>query len=230
MSIFTKFAKLMKNEPLSKSKKPTSAVWIIDESKCISALEVKKLRKAIQKLKLQGLREDRFSLVRGCFMVELGLQAGLRVGEMASIKHGNLHTDNGKSSILVTGKGGKKRAVWISKQFRSIYKTYLSSKKRFGYDNDNGADSFLLNNIRGSQISRRALQKQFKKVLSEANLSDTYHLHCLRHTYTTFLLKASNYNYRFAQKQLGHASIRTTQIYASVLESEGKRALEKLYR
>ena len=35
-------------------------------------------------------------------------------------------------------------------------------------------------------------------------------------------------NYKFVQEQLGHASITTTQVYAGVVESEGRKAVEKM--
>ena len=97
----------------------------------------------------------------------------------------------------------------------------------FGYEIHQ--DSYLLNNIKGLKISKRALQKFFKDLLKKAGLPSHYYIHCLRHTYTTFLLKASSHNYRFVQQQLGHASIRTTQVYAGVIESEGRKAVERLY-
>jgi len=36
-------------------------------------------------------------------MIELGLNAGLRVEEIASLKHDNLLIDNSRSSIVVFG-------------------------------------------------------------------------------------------------------------------------------
>lgn len=161
-------------------------------------------------------------------MIELGLNTGLRVGEMASLQYRDFFIDQTKSSILVLGKGKKKRSVWISSKFKQACRIYFSYRKRFGYDSSD--DSYLLNNLKGRKISKRALQKDFKAVINKAGLPLHYYIHCLRHTYTTFLLKASNYNYRFVQKQLGHASIRTTQVYAGVLETEGRRAIERLYR
>ena len=104
----------------------------------------------------------------------------------------------------------------------------INYKIRFGFDVYN--DSYFLNNLQNKKISKRALQKFFKQIISKAGLPTRYYIHCLRHTYSTFLLKASNYNYRFVQNQLGHASIKTTQVYASVIESEGKIALENLYK
>jgi site-specific recombinase XerD len=215
----------MKNEP-TESKKKIS--WIIDESKCLSIKEVKRLRKVCDKARIYGLQNKKFSEIRNWFMVELGLNAGLRVEEMASLKHGNLLIDKARSSIVVTGKGNKKRAVWISSAFKKTCQKYIEYKKRFGYSTDK--ESYLLNNLKGNKITKRSLQKFFKTILKKAGLPDYYYIHCLRHTYTTFLLKASNHNYRFVQQQLGHASIRTTQTYASILDSEGRKAVERLYK
>ncbi|MBU1023518.1 tyrosine-type recombinase/integrase, partial [bacterium] len=175
-----------------------------------------------------GLKNKRFALVRNWFMVELGLNTGLRVQEMASLKHFNLFLDEGRSSISFIGKGNKKRSVWLSLAFKKKCILYLKFKSRFGFATD--PDSCLLNNLKDEEISKRALQKFFKILVKRAGLPGHYHIHNLRHTYTTFLLKASNYNYRFVQKQLGHASITTTQVYAGVVESEGRKAIEKIYK
>lgn len=218
----------MKGEQNSRKKKNRRFAWIIDESKCLSIGEVKKLRNFCNKSKIDGLRSKKFVRVRNWFMVELGLNAGLRVEEMASLKQGNLIIVGTKSSIVVIGKGDKKRAVWINSDFKKKCHTYINYKKKFGYDiND---ESYLLNNLKGDKISKRALQKFFKIILEKANLPSHYYIHCLRHTYATFLLKASNYNFRFVQEQLGHSSIITTQVYTSVIESEGKKAVENLYK
>jgi len=47
--------------------------------------------------------------------------------------------------------------------------------------------------------------------------------------YACQLYKASGYNLRLVQKRLGHASIRTTEVYANVMESDIQDALKKLY-
>ncbi len=221
-----KFIKLMKSEPQTKKRK--KSYWIIDQSKCLMAEEVIKLRSFSNKTRTSGLMEMRFSQIRRWFMIELGLHAGLRVEEMAKLKHSNLLLDYRRSSLSFQGKGGKPRPIWINPLFRQICRLYISYKKKFGYDVSDNAP--LLNNLKGLHISKRALQKDFKLMAKNAGLPIRYHIHNLRHTYATFLLKASNYNYRFVQRQLGHASIRTTQIYASVIELEGRNALLKLYQ
>ena len=78
-------------------------------------------------------------------------------------------------------------------------------------------------------MTTRAIQKAFKRCARRAGLLSHYSIHCLRHTYACFLLKASNWNLRLVQKQLGHSKITTTQIYADVMMPEIKKALDKLY-
>jgi len=202
-------------------------MWIIDESKCFSSNEVQRLRGVATSRRSSGLREGRFDMVRDWFMVELGLQAGLRVSEMASLRNSDLFLDEDRSSISVLGKGQKRRPVWIGSAFKAICLSYLKDKLQFGYSAD--PESYLLNHLRDGKLTKRTLQKRFTQLLREASLPSYYYIHCLRHTYTTFLLRASNNNYRFAQKQLGHASIRTTQVYAGIVETDVRMALEKLY-
>lgn len=218
----------MESEPTGKDKKKRRYGWVIDESKCLSISEVNKLRAVCRKDRDSGLNHDKFAPIRNWFMMELGLYTGLRVGEMVSLKHANLLIDESRSSINVIGKGDKKRAVWINSSFKNECHAYCNYKKQFGYGTD--PESPLLNNLNGDCISKRALQKFFKIIIIKADLPSYYYIHCLRHTYATFLLKASNNNYKFVQIQLGHASIKTTQIYTSIIESEGKEAVENLYK
>lgn len=227
MSFLKKFIKLMKNE-LTSSKRKNNFSWVIDESKCLNGEEVRKLRRTCRQAREYGLRQRNFTAIRNWFMIELGLNAGLRVDEITSLRCSDLLIDKNRSSIVVTGKGNKKRAPWISSAFKKTCLDYIGYKKSFGYSTN--PEDYLLNNLKGDKITKRALQKFFKILIRKAGLSEHYYIHCLRHTYTTFLLKASNYNYRFAQQQLGHASIKTTQVYASVIDSEGRKAVEKLYR
>ena len=157
------FIKLMKSAPKKKKRKNHKSAWTVDESKCLSIEEVNKLRDFCNKIRIEGLKSRRFSLVRNWFMIELGLKTGLRVGEMAFLKHVNLFLEGPKSSIVVLGKGKKKRSVWINSSFKQTCLDYIEYKKSFGYSIQE--DSPLLNNLQGSKISKRALQKFFKEII-----------------------------------------------------------------
>ena len=79
-------------------------------------------------------------------------------------------------------------------------------------------------------MTTRAIEKAFKRTAARADLPSHYSIHCLRHSYACELYRASGYNLRLVQKQLGHAHIGTTQVYADVMEPDMQRALERLYR
>ena len=224
MPFLKKFIKLMKSEP----KKKHRTAWIIDESKYLQKEEVKKLKNEASRSRKYGSEHRKFTAIRNWFMIELGLNTGLRVEEITSLQGNSLLIDKDRSSIVVVGKGKKKRAIWISHDFKKTCRSYLDYKKSFGYDID--SEDYLLNNLKGKRISKRALQKFFKIIIKKAGLPEHYHIHSLRHTYTTFLLMASGNNYDFASKQLGHTSIKTTQTYAGVVEGNVRKAIEKMYR
>ena len=77
-------------------------------------------------------------------------------------------------------------------------------------------------------MSSTAIQKVFKFWAKKAGLLSHYSVHSLRHTYAVRLYKSSGYNLRLVQKQLGHSSISTTQVYADVVDSDAQEAVDKL--
>ena len=227
MAFLKKFIKLVKSELLHKKGQKSKRRWKMNEKKYLSKTEVKKLITFCNKLKRSGLENKKFTPLRNWFMVELGLHVGLRVQEMADLRGDNLLIDAGKSSINLIGKGDKERTVWISSKFKSRCKEFLRYKKKFGYSVNK--EDYILNNLQGTKISKRALQKFFKRIIKDAKLSEHYSIHKLRHTYSTFLLDKSSNNYKLAQAMLGHASIETTQTYAGVFEKKARKAIDRLY-
>ena len=87
---------------------------------------------------------------------------------------------------------------------------------------------YLFPSERGEKMSRSGIQQIFKKWAKQAGLPSHYSIHSLRHTYATNLYKASGYNLRLVQKQLGHSSPSITQVYADVMNSDVEEALKNL--
>ena len=77
-------------------------------------------------------------------------------------------------------------------------------------------------------LTKMALQKVFYRSAERAGLQG-HSIHHLRHTYASHLYKASGFNLRLVQKQLGHRSIKTTEVYADVFNEDTEKALERLY-
>ena len=128
--------------------------------------------------------------------------------------------------IVQQGKGGKKRAVKINSDFKRVCLWFLEWKKK----TDQEVNTYLLTSDKGKKLTKRALQKAFKRCIRKANLPEHYSIHSLRHTLGSHLYKASNHNLILVQKQLGHSSVKTTEVYANLMDSDVKEAVEKLYR
>ena len=150
--------------------------------------------------------------------------------EIAELKCGDVFLNDRICSILVRkGKGNKKRVVYFTGPFRKHCRQYLKWKQIIGESIDQ-EEPLILSSNTGGHMTTRAIQKVFKRCAEKACLNSSYAIHCLRHTYACFLLKASDWNLRLVQKQLGHSKISTTQVYADVMMPDVKKALDRLYR
>ena len=202
-----------------------SFAWVISEDKYLDLDKVRKLRSVLKAIKNKAVRENKFFPVRDWLMVELGLLAGLRVEEMVNLKTFDLYFKKEQSSLVVQkGKGNKSRVVYFSEDFAKEVIWYLCWK-----DKSPAKSDYLFTNSNGRQLTKRALQKAFKRCLKLADIGSNYSIHCLRHTYATHLLKSSQSNLTIVQNQLGHASLRTTQLYINVLGRDLKDAVENIY-
>lgn len=227
-SIYSMFtSKPFRKEEISEPS-PTSSHWKPVEEKVLWERECQKLKAACLAFKRRGGRKKKINLIRNWFMVELGLFTGLRVMEMAALKIKDLVIQGEHSSVIVRrGKGGKRRDVWINSEFKKICFEYLRLREKYGFPN--APDNYLLVSDKGRRLTTRTLEKAFKKCAAAAGLRAAYSIHCLRHTYATFSLKAE-VDIRFLQDQMGHASIKTTELYLALLQRKNRLALEGLYQ
>ncbi|MFA5813105.1 MAG: tyrosine-type recombinase/integrase, partial [Patescibacteria group bacterium] len=76
-------------------------------------------------------------------------------------------------------------------------------------------DDLLFDSNRGGKLTARSLQKMFHRTLGAAGIDKPATFHSLRHSFATHLLENGT-DVRYVQELLGHANIRTTQIYTQV--------------
>lgn len=199
--------------------------WEVDPKKFLSIKEAGRLAAVAQ----EQIESGDKTTIRDYFIIRLGLATGLRVMEMAALNCGDLSLEETISSLVVAnGKGKKRRRVFINETFKKQCKEFLVWKQTVG-ESTEPDKPLLLSSRTGGYLTTRAIQKAFKRCARRVGLSSHYSIHCLRHTYACFLLKASNWNLRLVQKQLGHSKITTTQVYADVMMPEIKKALDRLY-
>jgi site-specific recombinase XerD len=80
----------------------------------------------------------------------------------------------------------------------------------------NLSNSNLVFTINGCRIQQDYIIHHFKKYIRKAGLRDELHFHSLRHTFATRLVQKGVSIYKVS-KLLGHADVKTTQIYASLM-------------
>ncbi len=195
--------------------------WIISPDKYLSSEETRRLRKICQEAALAARAKGVQASVRDHLIIELALGTGLRVSELSNLKVQDLDLRKGQNALHVrNGKGGKDRVVQFSAKLKDKIHEYLN------YRLSNSLSLFPSKH--GEQITASGIQQVFKKWAAKAGLPSHYSIHSLRHTYAVRLYKASGYNLRLVQKQLGHSSVATTQVYADVLDADVDQALENL--
>ena len=184
--------------------------WVLDERKFLTDEEIEHLKR--------NCRTKKEKLI-----INLGLLAGLRVSEVADLKCGDISLGIATSSLTVrNGKGGKPRLVRFNGELKLSIMEYLKYKTA-------SPDDPLLSGKNDGHLARRTIQRVFERAARRAGISG-HSFHHLRHTYASHLYRAGGYNLRMVQKQLGHSSIKTTQVYADVFDEDLTKAVEKLYK
>lgn len=160
--------------------------------------------------KLTGIRE--------WMVIDLITSSGIRVAEAANFRCGDLKVGYGQCEIYVrSGKGGKARTVQIPESLKKHLKSYIRWKELRG--EPTGENDHLFTGQRGAWSSQ-AIQQIVKKYLKKLGLYENgKSVHALRHSYAVHLYKQQK-DLRAVQKQLGHASIQTTQVYADVTKED----------
>lgn len=138
-------------------------------------------------------------------LVSLSYGAGLRVSEVINLKIKDV--DLKELTLHIKGaKGNKDRISMISEKICSDLKKIIALKNTSDY---------LFESNRGGKLDERSAQKVFKNALKKAGIKKEATFHSLRHSFATHLLE-NGVNVRYVQELLGHANIRTTQIYTKV--------------
>jgi integrase len=197
-----------------------SAHYEIDRDKFMDRNERAKLLKTCKERAELDEAKGRTTWPSRYMLIDLALFTGLRVAEIAALKVSDLILKADDPYLIVrNGKGGKRRTVYLDKALVKHLKGYI---KHHLVNPDAQAPFFP--GRENQHCQPITLMKSFKRAVKEAGLPGHYSIHCARHTYATYLLHDTG-NLRYVQKQLGHAQISMTALYADVLpEENGKLA------
>jgi len=144
---------------------------------------------------------------------------GLRLGEAVKVQVS--HIDKSTSNLTIIGKGNRQRLVPIPPTtlhaLRQVWQTHRHKKYLFP------------NRYGKTHVSESSVRAPFTKACLIAGIEDVTP-HVLRHSYATRLLE-NGVDIRIVQMLLGHASIRSTEIYTHLtapIQLKVRKAIEKL--
>jgi len=167
----------------------------------------KRDRKHLTIEELEQLREAR-ETTRQRALLEFMFSTGGRLAEIAQVNISAI--DWGNSSVQVIGKGNKERTIYFSPKAKMHIKRYILER---GISEE---DALFIGSIKpNKRLGHDAIQMEIKRIASAAGLEDKVHPHILRHTFATLGLK-SGMPLPVIQQILGHSSMDTTLIYASL--------------
>lgn len=191
--------------------------------------QIQLLRRTVKDEAALALAKGNCTAVKEWMAVDILTSTGLRVSELANLRCGDLVIGYGiTASIYVRdGKGHKPRIVIIPDSLKKHLKQFLAWKK--GRGEQVGEDDHVFCGQRGVW-TRQAIQQLVKKYLKMLDLyEDGKSVHALRHSYAVQLYRREK-DLRAVQKQLGHSSIQTSQIYADVLEEDLERQVRGMWQ
>lgn len=147
---------------------------------------------------------------RDLLLLEMLYATGVRVGELVSIKVGDIDFSN--KQILILGKGNKERYVTYGEYCESALDEYL--KDGYLRLNVNHLDYLFLNQ-HGGALTERGVRYILNQLIQKTSIQKNISPHMIRHSFATHLLN-EGCDLLTVQKLLGHESIKATQIYTHV--------------
>jgi integrase/recombinase XerD len=168
-------------------------------------------------------RGDGWAAQRDRALLELLYATGARVSEAVGLRTDGLEPS--LRVVTVTGKGNKTRVVPLGSRARGALDAWLRGG-RAALSNAARERAVFLTKA-GRPMSRTDAWRRVHHAALAAGLTQRIYPHLLRHSFASHMIEGGA-DLRSVQEMLGHASIRTTEVY-SHLDAEHVRSLHRLY-
>ena len=157
---------------------------------------------------------------RDLVLLSLLYDSGARAQELCGIRLGDIRFSK-PTNVLLHGKGGKNRIVPLMERPAKLLRQYISEKAPDAANKE--APLFL--NQRGEAITPACIRNVIQKYVAKGKAArpdlfheSTYSPHSMRHSKAVHMLEAG-IELVYIRDFLGHASIQTTEIYATVSQA-----------
>lgn len=157
-------------------------------------------------------------------------ETGARVSELTGITVGDIRLEK-PSTIVLHGKNSKSRIVPLSQDVSSLVHHYLIKEKLLAPERKS---NLLFTNASNNKLTSAGVTYILKKYADGARSKNPMLIpkplspHCLRHSKAMHLLQAG-VDLIHIRDFLGHASMKTTEIYAKAESSQRRKAIEEVY-
>ena len=154
---------------------------------------------------------------KAIFMTIYG--SGLRISEAINLKVTDI--DSKQNRIFIrSGKGDKDRFTLLPQKTLKILREYYRQYKPTDW-------LFISRNGEQKQLTLKAVQDAFKKIVEKSGIPKHITIHTLRHSFATHMFNEGR-NILEIKKLLGHTRIDTTAWYLQMSDSEALRAISPL--
>ena len=174
-------------------------------------------------LTLSGEGVEPWRAQRDTALLEVLYACGARIAEAVGLKTGGIEPS--LRVLKLTGKGNKTRLVPLGARARTALTDWIEGGRRTRKGYEKRQEVFLTKS--GRPLDRTTGWRIVKQAVERAGLDPTISPHTLRHSFASHLVEGGA-DLRSVQEMLGHASIRTTEIYTH-LDGEFVRSLHRMY-
>ncbi|MBC5688244.1 tyrosine-type recombinase/integrase [Mediterraneibacter sp. NSJ-55] len=193
----------------------TFFIWLRDRGKIsINPMALVETIKVEQKIKKPFTSEEREIMLRKCknirdmALIEFLYSTAIRVSELVALNITDIRFGN--KDLIVYGKGGKERIVYINEKSNLYLKEYLKSRI------DKNEALFVGKKYPHNRLSKSGIEYIVKEIGLKANVSNA-HPHRFRRTSLTNALNRGM-PLQEVMKFAGHSKPETTMMYCTVNE------------
>lgn len=170
-------------------------------------------------------------------IVLFALYTGCRINEILNVQLKDINLNERVITIrnkFAEGeefktKSGKVRYIPVSDKLFNLLKSLCFKETLCQKENIItlfNPESYLFNN-NGYRYNKNFISKKFKSYLRLAGLPEKFHLHCLRHTFISNLIRAGA-NVNYVKQIAGHSDIKTTERYIHIGIEDLREAVNKV--
>ncbi|MHB1000491.1 MAG: tyrosine-type recombinase/integrase [Armatimonadota bacterium] len=199
--------------------------WIGGENPAADVKSMKIVDPGVQAISMAELRRLLREVhvhknVRDIAILELLCHTGIRVGELVEARLADIDMSEKRGSIKIRhGKGRTSREIPLNNDVRKALSAWLEVRP------DRGDHLFM--GQRGEQSTASGIWRIVRKYGDYAGIADL-HVHQLRHTVLTRLVREKGIDLPTVARISGHSSINTLQRYAAPSKDDLERAMEGL--